>query len=90
MKKIFDWLETKLSGDSAPVEADERHHPVSSQKPAENPSVQEIDDDQETVSQPGLGIQDDADPEYSRDKGFDPYNTGPLDVSKTKKSSSGE
>ncbi len=90
MNKIFDWLETRFSADSAPVEADVHDNPVESRQPPESATAQDKDDDQETVNQPGLGIQDDVDPEYSRDKGFDPYNTGPLDVSKTKKSSSDE
>ena len=85
MKKIIDWLATRFSGDSTPIEAVERHHPAPPPEP-----VQGKDDDQETVNQPGLGLQDDADPEPSRDKGFDPYNTGSLDVSKVKESSSDE
>jgi len=90
MSKIIDWLGTRFSGTSAPVEADVRNNPVESREPPESAQAQDNDDDQETASQPGLGIQEDANPEYSRDKGFDPYNTGPLDVSKMKESSSDE
>lgn len=90
MNKILDWLGTRFSGHSAAVETDEANDPVANREPVQNVPTQDQDDDQGTVDQPGLGLQDDADPEYSRDKGFDPYNTGPLDISKTKESSSDE
>ena len=90
MNKIIDWLGTRFSGDSAPEEPDTRNNPVESRQPPESAAVQNNNDDQDTANQPGLGIQEDANPEYSRDKGFDPYNTGPLDVSKMKESSSDE
>ena len=90
MNKISERLETKFSGDSASVESDERDNSVETRKSPANAPAQDKNDDQETVNQPGLGTQDDVDPDYSRDKGFDPYNTGPLDVSKTKESSSDE
>jgi len=90
MNKIIDWLGTRFSGDAAAVEADESDSRVESRESHENVPAQDQDDDQGTSNQPGLGLQDDVDPEYSRDKGFDPYNTGPLDVSKMKESSSDE
>ena len=90
MKPILEWLETKISRNSAAVEADKRHTPVARQEPKEKPPVPNEDVDQETVTGPGLRTQDDAEPEHSREKGFDPYNTGPLDISKAKNSSSDE
>ena len=90
MKQIIEWLETKFSRDSAAVETDDGHKPVESHKPPVNVPVQKIEANQETMTGSDPGAQDDTEFSSSREKGFDPYNTGPLDTSKWRESDSDE
>ena len=72
MKRILKWLETKFSGHSAAVEADEHHTPVD----------EYVSDD--AITQPALRTLDESLLDASESIGFDPYNSGSFETSKSR------
>ncbi len=77
MKRILKWLETKFSRHSAAVEADERHTPVDKYV------------SHDTITQPVLRMR--AESSYiviESPAGFDPYNSGRFESSKSRESRS--
>ena len=72
MKRVLKWLETKFSRHSAAVEADERHTPVD----------EYVSDD--AITQPALRILDESSLDASESIGFDPYNSGSFETSKSR------
>ncbi len=91
MKRILKWLETKFSGHSAAVEADEPHGGVESDEPGENVlNPDKCADD--TSTQPGLTILKESSyevieltgNEVIESPGFDPYNSGSFETSKSR------
>jgi len=78
MKRILKWLETKFSRHSATVEADERHTPIDKH------------DSHDTITLPVLRIREESSyvviesPGLNESPGFDPYNSGSFETSKSR------
>jgi hypothetical protein len=87
MNRFFKWLETKFSRHSAIAEAEELHVPVGvSVTPKENVKEEytvEVGFDQDTATDPELTILSDSSLDATESAGFDPYDTGCFDPSKT-------
>ncbi len=82
MKRILKWLETKFPGHSAYVEPDERHTPVDKHV------------SHDTITQPVLRTREESSyvviesPGFIESTGFDPYNSGSFETSKSRESRS--
>ena len=83
MKRILKWLETKFSGHSAAVEADEPHGGVESDEPGENVLIPDKYAD-DAITQPALRILDKSSLDATESTGFDPYNSGSFETSKSR------
>jgi len=81
MKRILKWLETKFSRHSAAVEADERHIPVGVTT-KENVKEENSDSDY-TLTLATLTSLEEPPFVVFESTGFDPYNSGSFDTSKT-------
>ncbi len=81
MKRILKWLETKFSQHSAAVEADETHSPIGV-RPKEN-AKEENNDSDHTPILATLTILEEPPFVVFESTGFDPYNSGSFDTSKT-------
>ena len=89
MKRILKWLETKFSQHSAAVEADETHSPIGV-RPKENAkeennenAKEENNDSDHTPILATLTILEEPPFVVFESTGFDPYNSGSFDTSKT-------
>ena len=82
MKRILKWLETKFSWHSAGVEADEQHSIVGV---TTNENIeQENSDSDPTPTVPTLTILEDSSFEVIESTGFDPYDSGSFESSKSR------
>ncbi len=83
MQRILKWLETKFSGHSAAVEVDEPYSRVKSHEPGKNVLIPDKYVSNDTITQPALRILDGSSLGVSESTGFDPYNSGSFDTSKS-------
>ncbi len=72
MKRISKWLESKFFRHSAAFEADERHTPVDKYV------------SHDTITQPVLRIRKESSYVVIESPGFDPYNSGSFETSKSR------
>ncbi len=77
MKRILKWLETKFSRHSAAVEADECHAPVD--KHVSHDTIT-----QPLLRIPVLRIREESSYVVIESPGFDPYNSGSFETSKSR------
>ncbi len=82
MKRVLKWLEAKFSRHSAVVEADE-HHSAVGVTTKEN-IEQENSDSDDTPTIPTLTILEDSSFEVIESTGFDPYDSGSFESSKSR------
>ena len=84
MKQILNWLKSKFSRNPTAIGVDERHTPVP-QKPAEN--LRQKNPSEDTMpTLPTLTSLEDWTREVNESIGFDPYNSGSYETSKTRSS----
>ncbi len=93
MKRILKWLESKFSQRSDAVEADEPHTPVGvaevpgrveSHGPGKDIQMPNIYDCDDPFKQPVLRIREESSYIVIESPGFDPYNSGSFDTSKSR------
>ena len=82
MKQITNWLKSKFSSRSAGVEEDEHHVPVSVS--AEENVKEETVASDHAPTQPTLMSLDQSLFEVIETTGFDPYNSGSFDSTKSR------
>ena len=82
MKRILKWLETKFSQHSSDVEADGR--PTSVGVTTKENIEQEHGDSDRTPTVPTLSILEDSSFEVIESTGFDPYDSGSFESSKSR------
>ncbi len=75
MKRFLKWLETKFSRHSAAVEVDEPG------KDIQMPNIYDCDD---PFKKQQLKTLDQSSPDDSESTGFDPYNSGSFETSKSR------
>jgi len=87
MNRFFKWLATKFSRQSAIAEAEELHVPdgvrVTPNKNVKEEYTVEVGFDEEMAPEPELTILSDSSLDATESAGFDPYDTGCFDPSKT-------
>ncbi len=83
MKRILKWLETRFFGHSAAVEADAPHGRAESDEPGENVLIPDKYAD-DAITQPALRILDKSSLDATESTGFDPYNSGSFETSKSR------
>lgn len=84
MNRILKWLESKFSQRSADVEADEQHAPVGVTTDENVKQENSASDLAPTI--PALTFIQESSFEVIESVGFDPYNSGSFDASKSWKS----
>ncbi len=82
MKRISKWLKNKFSRHSSGVDADE-HHTAVGVTTKEN-IEQENGDGDDTPTIPTLTILEDSSFEVTESTGFDPYDSGSFEWSKSR------
>jgi hypothetical protein len=88
MKKILKWLEAKFSRHSAAVEVDEAHNGAESREPGKAVHMPNIYDCDDPFKQRQLKTLDNSSLDASESTGFDPYNSGSFETSKSRSTSS--
>ncbi len=92
MKWILKWLETKFSRHSAVIDSNEPQSPgrVQSNEHRKDVLMPDIYGFDDTITQRHLRILDESSPDDSesdgsgKSTGFDPYNSGSFDTSKSR------
>jgi hypothetical protein len=82
MNRVFKWLESKFSRDSGGVEADDRHTPVAAT--TKDKAKEENGDRGHTPTLPTLTSLSESSFEVVESTGFDPYNSGSFETSKSR------
>ena len=82
MKRILKWLDSKFSRYSAGVDTDEHHSAVRVTTKENN--EQENSDSDRTPTVPTLTILEDSSFEVIESTGFDPYDSGSFESSKSR------
>ena len=81
MKRFLEWLETKFSRHSVGVEADERDTSV--RVTTKENAKEENSASDRTPTIPTLTILEESSFEIIESTGYDPYNSGSFDTSKS-------